>query len=190
MAGDALTHAMSTADFLVWEDRQDTRHEFVDGVVRAMVGGTVRHERLVRNTLMALVRRLAGSPCEPFGSNLKVIAPNGNVRYPDVTVHCGRAGGDLGWIEDPTLIVEVLSPSNTPAELAKRLRDYAMIPTVRIVLLIEQRLRSVTVYRRRGDVLVIEPEDDLREEADVVALPEIGCDLPLADIYLGVDLPG
>ncbi len=101
-----------------------------------------------------------------------------------------RAGGDLGWIEDPTLIVEVLSPSNTPAELAKRLRDYAMIPTVRVVLLIEQRLRSVTVYRRRGDVLVIEPEDDLREEADVVALPEIGCDLPLADIYLGIDLPG
>ncbi len=65
MAGDALTRAMSTTDFLAWEDRQDTRHEFVDGVVRAMVGATRGHERIVGNVLAALRLRLGAAPARP-----------------------------------------------------------------------------------------------------------------------------
>ena len=94
-------------EFLDWEERQEHRHEFVDGDIRMMTGGTKGHAGIARNILFALYGRLRGSPCLPYGSDLRVTIPTvGNVRYPDVTVDCGHQDPDAQeaakpvWLRD------------------------------------------------------------------------------------------
>src|SRR5476649_725473 len=77
------------AEFLLWEQTRDQRHEFVDGAAVMMAGGTRAHDRIQRNLLVRATERLSGSGCEPLGPDMIVETGTGNGRYPDMTVDCG-----------------------------------------------------------------------------------------------------
>ncbi len=185
MVGDARTRAMSTTDFLAWEDRQDARHEFVDGAVRAMVGVSDRHDRIAMNIARHMGNRLAGGPCRVSGPERRVITPRGNVRYPDMKIVCGASSGPA--VTDPRVIIEVQSPSNTFGDLLGRQRDYASIPSVTTYLVISQDRRAVTVFRRSRDGTALDPDAEVVDPDAEIALPEVGAVLPLADIYDGIE---
>jgi Uma2 family endonuclease len=76
----------SLADFLAWERQQSERYEWVSGVVRMMTGGTIDHNRIIRNVSEALARGLQGRDCEVFTSDVKVVSPAADLMYPDVVV--------------------------------------------------------------------------------------------------------
>lgn len=170
-------------EFLAWEERQETRNEFVDGRTRAMVGGTRQHNSIAANVLSHLLGELRGSKCTPYGSDMKTITPAGNVRYGDVTVDCGPMKGDDIAATAPTLIVEVLSKSTAWVDQSHKLDDYQSIPSMRHILHLSQERIEGEIWSRDGDVWLRKPLSGADTEIDLSA---IGVKLKLADAYEGV----
>lgn len=180
-----LARPWTLAEFLAWERDRPERWEFdgVQPVPRGTVGGSRPHARLSARLLVALSARVA-PPCEAFGPDLKVIArrPEGNagrgrVCYPDAMVECGRE--DEGDVAAPAVVFEVLSPSTERTDKGVKAEDYKAEPCILVIVLPAQDRPEATVLRRstgwRAKVA--------RGFDAVVALPEIGTDLPLAAIY-------
>jgi Uma2 family endonuclease len=135
-------------EFLAWEERQPTRHEFVDGEVRLMTGVTQGHDRIFMNISSSLAIKLRGSPCRPAGSHLRVVTGNENVRYPDVVVDCGpfrRASRDAS---EPRVIFEVLSRTTAWTDLHEKLRDYDATPAVQQYVVVAQDEPRLVVWGR------------------------------------------
>ena len=179
----ALRQSPSLAEFLAWEERQETKHEF-DGIVPvAMVGGTVAHARIQSNLIAALHQRLRGKPCEVFGSELKLKMAR-TLRYPDAMVVCTPLSGRATFVTDPTVVFEIASTSTSRTDRVLKVREYGATPAIARYVILEQTGPAATVFSREcGDWLgrVHDGHDA------VLPLPEIGVDLPLADIYSGLD---
>ena len=101
---------LSIEEYLALEEKSQIQHEYVDGRLFAMTGGTQRHATLSSNIWRMLSDHLKGSPCRAYSHNLKVQADE-RVYYPDVVVTCAKRDDDSLFAQEPVLIVEVLSPS-------------------------------------------------------------------------------
>jgi len=178
----ALRKPMTLAEFLEWEERQPTRYEF-DGVGPvAMTGGTLAHARIQRNLAFALTGRLRGKPCEFLGSDLKIRTTDDRVRYPDGFVTCAGGQNASTVLSDPIVIFEVLSPSTAAKDRIVKAREYQAMPSVQTYVMLEQDRIGATVYSRAANVWTHE----ILIEDSVLALPEIGVELPLAELYEGI----
>lgn len=178
----ALRHPMNLAEFLAWEERQETRFEFDGFQPVAMTGGTRAHAMIQRNLAISIGGRLRGRPCQFFGSDLKVEVA-GRVRYPDGFVVCTPGSNDSTVVRDPVIIFEVLSGSTAGTDRITKNHEYASTPSVQRYVMLEQDRVAATLFARIGDDWV---GHILLEDA-VLALPEIGIALPLAELYEGVD---
>ncbi len=98
-------------EFLPWEENQPAKYELVDGEPRLMTGGTQAHHLIGLNIVAALRDRLRGSPCRPWGSDLRVITGTGNSRYPDALIDCGGFQPISHNTSAPAVVFEVLSRS-------------------------------------------------------------------------------
>lgn len=176
--------------FLEWEDAQDEKHELVDGFpvlrrLRLMAGGTPEHALIAMNIGIALHPKLRGGSCRPFGSDLRVLTPRGNLRYPDVTVLCRPLRRGEKAVQDPSVVFEVLSPSNSPFQLNTLVRDYQSIPGLAHIVLVSQESALAQVWSR------VEGGWDLAEVRGLEAsldLPALGVATPLGPFYEGVEL--
>ncbi len=177
---------LSLEGFLAWEARQVLRFERVGGVVRAMAGGTIRHDRLAFALRALLDRRLRTRGCEHVGSDVKVVTPQGDVMYPDVTVRCGPRDGRATTIEDPVLVAEVLSERTAQHDLLHKRQAYKTIPSLRVILYVAQDRARIDVVRRGPDGRWDDAEPAVGLEA-TLELPELGVSLPLVAIYEDVD---
>jgi Uma2 family endonuclease len=178
----ALRKSMTLAEFLEWEERQPLRYEF-DGVGPvAMTGGTLAHARIQRNLAFALTGRLRGKPCEFLGSDLKIKTTDDHVRYPDGFVTCTGGENASTVVSDPVVIFEVLSPSTAGKDRITKAREYQAMASVQRYVMLEQDRVGATVYARSGDAWTHE----ILIEDSVLALPEIGVELPLAELYEGI----
>jgi Uma2 family endonuclease len=174
---------MSTEDFLQWEARQERRHELVDGVIRLMAGASAAHNRISRNVMVALVTRLRGKPCEPFGNDLKVRIPAGNIRYPDALVDCGKPQNKDIFAAEPRVVIEVLSPSTEWFDQTKKLEDYQSVPSIRQIAFLAQDRPFARLWTRQGEGWASVELDGLDTS---LAFASIEIDLPLTDVYDGV----
>ncbi|MDR2213689.1 MAG: Uma2 family endonuclease [Pseudomonadales bacterium] len=149
------TRKMTAEEFLAWEAEQPERHEFIDGEIFAMTGATKRHVMVAGNAYMALRQHLAGTPCRTYMADVKVAAATANkFFYPDVVVTCSEADHqDRLIVREPTLIIEVLSPSTAGHDLFKKFRHYQDTPSLREIAFIDPDERSTTVFRRGADGL-------------------------------------
>lgn len=184
---DTLHRRWTLEEFLAWEERQETRHEFVDGMVRAMVGGTRRHNKIALNVAAYLSGQLKGGKCQSYGSDMKVICPAGNVRYPDVTIDCGPMKPDDVAATEPTVAIEVLSKSTAWTDQTHKLDDYQSIPSMRHVLhLVQERAEGELWSKdesgwRRASLSGLDAEVDL-SAVGVTFTPAIAYDgVPLDD---------
>lgn len=173
----------SIEDFLAWEARQETKYEFDGFEPVAMVGGTENHARVQRNLAVALTVRLRGSPCEFFGSDLKLVTAT-RVRYPDGQVVCGKAHGEGTFTTTPVILFEVTSPCSGALDNGLKVREYCGIASVLHYVNLEPVRIAVTVHERVGDRWLSYPLLD----GGVLVLPEIGLEIPLAEFYDGVDV--
>ncbi|MCB1778140.1 MAG: Uma2 family endonuclease [Candidatus Competibacteraceae bacterium] len=141
---------VSVATFIEWENQQDTRHEFLDGEIIAMTGGTVAHATLILQIGAALLNHLKGTPCRVFTSDLKVQALK-NVFYPDVVVSCESQENDGVLCQHPKLIIEVLSSSTSRKDRYKKRLAYQEMESLEEYVLVSQEAKHIEVYRREDD---------------------------------------
>ncbi len=164
-------------DYLKWELSSAVKHELIDGYVYAMAGASANHERISVNVLAEFRNHLKNSPCEPFGSDMK-LKVNANFFYPDVMVDCTFDNSTPYFTQTPIIIVEVLSKSTRKTDTTLKFISYINIPSLKEYVLIEQDIVDIQVFRRSEGWL---PKhyflgDDITFEA-------IGLTLPVADIY-------
>ena len=140
---------LSWEEFLRFQQAYDGNERFVwdEGhVVLVMTGGTERHDLVVMALAGQLQAAFRGGPCHVFAHNRQVKTPSRSY-YPDVLVRCGRAA-DPYYEDDARLIIEVLSPSNKPADRTKMLFDYQGLPSIEAILFVDTRRRIITIHER------------------------------------------
>jgi Uma2 family endonuclease len=178
-----LQKPMTLAEFIDWEERQPLRYEFDGFRPIAMTGGTAAHAALQRNLAISLGGRLRGKPCQFFGSDLK-IEVTGRIRYPDGFVVCSRTAPTDKIVRDPAVIFEVLSDSPARTDLITKNHEYAATPSVKRYVILSQEAVAGTVFERVDADWV----GHLLAADSVLRMPEIGIELPLAELYEGVEL--
>ena len=186
MTHSARRHRYTYADYLTVEDGSQIRHEFLDGEIYAMAGGSPEHAALAVSVSSALLVQLRGRPCRVMSSDLRVrVLATGLSTYPDVTVVCGPLERDPEsrvTVVNPTVVVEVLSDSTEEYDRGEKLDHYRRIASLRECLLVSHRTRLIEVERRESDGSWTRHRAGAGEQ---IRLESIGCDLDVDDIYRG-----
>jgi Uma2 family endonuclease len=175
----ARPHPWTVEDFLAFEAQEPERYEFVDGIVRMMTGGSAAHSAIKLNAANALNAALGAGPCRAYIDDLKVVTATA-VMYPDVVVTCRPLAPDDDRVPDPTVVVEVLSPTTESHDRIRKWRQYQTIPSLQHFVLVGQSERRVEVYSRTAEgweVKAVEPPEN------AVILKSIGAQLSLEAIY-------
>lgn len=175
---------MTLEEFLDWDDGTDTRYELLNGVALAMAPPNVAHGVLVTNVSVELRSRLSPS-CLVVGE-AGIVLPNKSDRYyvADLAVACQHTDMSKQYLDEPLMIVEVLSPSTVTHDRGNKVPDYLRIPSVMVVLLVDSNERRVQVWRREEDIWTIR---DLIGDAEI-NLPELESSIPLSSIYTNTNL--
>lgn len=187
-AADPETPTMTLEEYRTFERASDERHEFADGRLRFMLGGTRRHSKLGRNLINLLTGATDDSPCEVYTSDMRVRISERVQVYPDISVSCDERDvyddGD-DEIAYPCLVVEVLSPSTERIDRGRKLRDYQTCPFLQEYVMVNMEHQAVELYRRGK-----EGWTHHRFEGDAdVELISIDARFPLTAVYRGTDVP-
>jgi Uma2 family endonuclease len=177
------THLTTVDEFLGMAFDTDERYELDNGVVRLMAGGTAIHARIQTNVLVALAGKLAGTGCSPFGPDMGVQTHQLSLRYPDVSVFCGRDGQEndrLKAFDDPKLVVEILSHATRTRDIEVKLPEYRSVASLDAILYIDPDDQTVH----------LETRDEARgwgvttyAKGDQVELPQLGVALAWNEIF-------
>jgi Uma2 family endonuclease len=174
---------MTREQFLAWEEKQPLRYEYDGFQPIAMTGATAAHAINQHNLHIAVGGRLRGGPCRFYGSDLKIETARG-FRYPDGSVVCSPVARDATVVRDPVVIFEVLSESTAGIDLVTKNQEYAATPSVQRYIVLTQDAVGGTMFERVATDWV----GHLLGADSVLHMPEIGIELPLAELYDGVDV--
>ena len=187
MGRAALRTNVSAEDYLAFERASEERHEYAGGEVFAMSGGIGEHSLIACNVIGELRAALRGRPCRVYGSDLRIHIPaSGRYTYADVVVVCGQpvyVDEARDTLENPVVIVEVLSDSTEQYDRGDKFKHYRSIPSVRDYLLISQKEMLVDHYARRSDGSWLLRSLGVGER---VVLDSIEAQLPVDEAYLDV----
>lgn len=140
---------MTTEEYLGWEATQELRHEYIDGEIIAMTGGSLAHNDITLNFYTALRLHLRPRGCRVNVSDAKVQANNSRYFYPDLVISCdSRDRESRNFIQHPQVIIEVLSPGTGNYDRTKKLQYYRQIASVQEYVLVDAESIIVEVYRR------------------------------------------
>ncbi|MGB6175555.1 MAG: Uma2 family endonuclease [Methylocella sp.] len=174
---------MTLPEFLEWELRQEFRYEFDGFRPVAMTGGTRAHATIQRNLAVSLTGRLRGTPCNFLGSDLKIEAA-GRIRYPDGFVVCSRGPNASTIVTDAIVVFEILGPSTSSTDRIEKHEEYRATPSIRRYVILEQDRIAATVFARAGGDWI----GRVFLDGAILAMPEIGIDVLLAEFYDGLVL--
>jgi Uma2 family endonuclease len=177
--------------YLALERQAEHKSEFLNGEIFAMSGASREHNRITVNVGSGLHTQLRGRPCETFISDMRVeVSTTGLYTYPDVVVVCGDPhfeDANVDTLLNPTLIVEVLSPSTEAYDRGEKFAHYRRLPSVKeYVLVAQERCRVERYVRQENDQWLLSEASDL---SDTIVLASIDCRLPLAEVYDRVTFP-
>lgn len=181
----AARQRFSFEDYLVLEEASPVKHEFLDGHVWAMAGGSPEHGAIAANVIAMLGAALRDRPCRVFTSDVRVrVTATGLATYPDVSVVCGQLETDPAdakghTVVNPVVVVEVLSPSTEDYDRGEKVAHYKQVASLREIVLVAHDEPRIELWRRDGDHWILEV---VRGEGAAV-LPSLGCELALADVY-------
>jgi Uma2 family endonuclease len=171
-------------DYLRLEAMSPIKHEWLDGTVWAMAGGTPAHAAISVNVTTQLSLQLRGRPCRVFGSDLRVrVKPGGLATYPDASVVCGKLQFDSAdksktTIANAKVIVEVLRPSTEKYDLGEKLEHYKRMASLEEIVFVHHRERRIDVWRRERGGWRATPVTE-----GVAPLDSIECELSIAEVF-------
>jgi Uma2 family endonuclease len=169
-------------EYFAWEERQQVRHEYINGEVYAMTGGTLNHGRIALNFASLLKTHLRGSGCQLGNSDCRVnIHASTNYVYPDVSVTCDeRDKTNTQYITYPCLIVEVLSSSTESYDRGNKFKLYRRNPCLQEYVLVDAETMAVELFRKTDGeswrIIDYEP-------GDVVEMASVKLTFPIELVY-------
>ncbi len=178
--------ALTPDEYLALERVAEHKSEYVDGIVVAMSGASLAHNVIVANLIMSLGPRLRARGCQIFPSDLKVRSGS-RFYYPDVSAICGEPAfldGEADVVLNPSLIVEVLSPTTKSYDKGAKFLTYQRIESLQEYLLVHQDQALVEQYIRQSEGAWLYRPAERAAEVQV-----LGCPLSLVEIYAGVPGP-
>lgn len=181
----AEKRAMTVAEYLDFERRSDTRHEFVDGEVFAVAGGSEMHSRLAVRIAGKLDAQLAGKRCRVYNADMRLrVEATDHFSYPDVQVVCEPGlfeGEKRDVLLNPTVIIEVLSETTAGWDRGGKFWHYRHLESFKEHVLVSQDFWMIEHYTRQPDggwlLETMEGQDA------TLRLPAIQCEIPLKEIY-------
>ncbi len=181
---------LTPQDYLAIERASETRSEYVDGEMVAMTGASRWHNLIVTNLVRDLSQQLKGRPCEVYANDLRVRIPaTGLYTYPDLVVTCAEPrfeDDELDTLLNPTLLIEVLSPSTEGYDRGKKFEQYRTLESLAEYLLVSQDEPLVEQFvRQEAGAWRFTATAGL---TGVVEIPSLGCTLALAEVYDKVNL--
>jgi Uma2 family endonuclease len=180
-----LAHRASYADYLAAEQTSECRHEFIDGVIVAMAGGSDEDNRITGRLGWLLMSRETGR-CGYYPSDQRFwISSRARGRYADGSIICGppeHPAHDHQATTNPTVVIEVLSPSSEGDDDGDKRSDFQSLASLEAYVLVAQDQRRVKVYRRTGSEWRVTTYRD----GDSFELPTLSASIPVADVYDGI----
>ncbi len=175
-------HHYTLGEYVELEDSSIVRHEFLDGSIYAMAGGTPEHAAMAGAIMAMLGSQMNG--CRVYSSDLRVrVLATGLATYPDVTVVCGPSERDPesnSHVTNPTMLVEVLSNATQDYDRGEKLDHYKKIPSLKSVVLVDHTKPAVVVWTRsQGDVW----NNEAYGPGAMIAFDSVGAQVSLDAIY-------
>jgi Uma2 family endonuclease len=180
---------MTEAQYLALEPVEGVRYEYINGKIYAMSGASHNHTKISTDFLIAFGTRIDRDSCEVFNSDLRVsYNPRHNYYYPDVTIVCGEPDyvpeQSLITITNPSIIVEVLSPSTEKMDRTVKWLDYRQLPSLQEYILVAQDKPVVEQFIRQTGTPKIRWLLEVTTGLDkTITLPSLGITIPMAEIY-------
>ena len=181
---------VTPAEYLALERKSREKSEYVNGRVYAMSGASRLHNLIAGNVFGELRAKLRGRPCEAYVNDMRVkVQRTGMYTYPDVVALCEEPrleDAELDTLLNPSVIVEVLSPSTESYDRGEKFAHYRRLDSLQEYVLVAQVTRRIEHFRREGDHWVL---TEISDPGGELTLSSLGCALSLADIYDRVEFP-
>jgi Uma2 family endonuclease len=181
-------HNISFGEFLAWEEIQTELHELINGRIVRFIAGSIDHETITVNVISKL-HAVVEPPCKVFGSTaiVQTISRTGDDGFrPDITISCSPDNiGSRLYVEQPRIVVEVVSPSNSGRDWNDKLFEYWNTPSIQQLVLIESLSRHVTSHVRDVDGKWQKP---IALNEGTLEFSPIGISMTLNNIYRNTSL--
>jgi len=179
-----FTRSMTDAEYLLFDQTALVKHELYHSNLLEMPGGTVYHETLVMNLGFWLRNIMQEKQFKVFLSGLKLYTREGFFLYPDVLITNESFRNPL-YSSAPIFIAEVLSPSTRSFDMADKFIEYRNLNSLEYYLLAEPEYYHVTLHSKTNQGVWM--SETYRKLTDIIKLPLIGAELPLSEIYKGLE---
>lgn len=178
---------MTVAEYLEWEKRQEVKHEYIDGEIIEMSGGTGNHSKIMVNISAAIYNQIDHSNCFVHSSEMRVKVSDARYVYPDLSVLCG----DEEYEDDsevtllnPMVVVEVTSPSSLIRDHVDKPDLYFNTQSIKAYLIVDQIRPRADLYARSETGWHVRT---FNRTEDVIPLTAVSCELSLAQVYRGIE---
>ncbi|KQN33348.1 hypothetical protein ASE92_16255 [Pedobacter sp. Leaf41] len=175
----------TVTEYLEMEKASQEKHEYFQGEIFSMAGASTNHNEIFTNIFLEIGGKLKGKPCRPYGSDLRTqITANGLFTYPDISIYCNglnQSDIDKESFVEPTVIIEILSPSTRDYDRGHKFDLYKDIPTLKEYILIDSEAISVEAFylNEKQNWELIE----YKQIEDTVKFVSMGFEVALSDIY-------
>ena len=183
MASNRVERKWTVDEYLAYEEESEIKHEYIDGDIFAMSGGTNNHSGIIANITVEIGTQIRGSNCIIRTSDLRVKINDLRYVYPDLSVICGKPTFDdekRTTLTNPTLVVEVTSPSSKNYDITTKAEMYFSLASLQAYLIIDQARVSAQLYTRQDNGWLLQW---FKQSDQIIPLPMIKADLPLNEVY-------
>ena len=177
-------------EYLELSRTSEIKYEYYQGEIFAMAGTSRRHVIISTNTIICLGIKLSGKTCRPLNSDLRIHIPQNTLyTYPDISIVCKdiiEEDPDNDTLIEPTVLIEILSPSTRNYDRGEKFRLYKAIPTLKEYVLINAESIQVEIFRltESGNWLL----QEYKNVTDIMEIKCLGISMPLSGIYEGTKL--
>jgi Uma2 family endonuclease len=179
----------TVSQYLALERDTGIRHQYLDGEVFAMAGAEPAHNDIFTNTITRIVTQLKGRPCKVHGPDMRIKTKSGLYTYPDISIVCGERlfnSDKPRTLLNPTVLIEILSPSTEAFDRGDKFHHYRTIQSLREYVLIASLRERIECFSRQAEdswrMNVVDQPDG------VLTLESIGCLLAIQDVYAEVEM--
>ena len=184
MSTTAAQTYLTSEEYLAWERKSDTKHEYLRGEIIAMSGASYQHTLITMNISGELYIQLKGRACTVHTNDMRVrTSPDTSYFYPDILVVCDEPRFEdnaFDTLLNPIVLIEVLSPSTETYDRADKFKHYQQLTSLREYIFVSQNEVRVEHYRQQETQWT---PTEFRSLEDILSLTSIDCELSLSDIY-------
>ena len=188
MTSVAAQTYLTPEEYLAFERKATTKNEYLNGQIVAMSGASFVHNFITMNIANQLYNQLRGGECQVATSDMRVkVTQTESYFYPDVVVVCGKPLSEDNTFDtllNPTVIVEMLSPSTETYDRGEKFAHYKRVESLKEYILVSQDRARVEHYLRQESKWL---QNEFLKLDDVMPLISIECELPLQDIYTRIE---